>query len=350
MRRLVTSVLLVSLAAIAPACSSETFATATSLDGGTGDSGSVDGGPDANADACATPPCTPPTPGEVVTVVTGQGGVDGLVVTPTVVAWATPFGARTCPLTGACPQPFTLLETQLVGTLAATGEGLFMPDVNGASGVIQCTTGQRCTGGTIGNSLGDLHALVADGKDTFVIDAQAPRIAHCDTPTGCGSTWQTLGTGLVNQGSALAVTATRLFWTLPSGANGAVFSCLRSGCAPSPFATAQANPRRLAADSKSVFWTNYDDGSVWGCPLEGCAAAAKPIATGQNAPLPIATDGAHVYWATYASGTLMRCEAEGCVTPILLASGLTNPTAIALSSTDVYVASTIGGTVVKIAK
>jgi hypothetical protein len=347
MRRLVTVVLLVSLAAAVPACSDETFATATSPEAGAEDSGVADVDAGARPDACATTPCTPPH--DVVTVATGQGGVDGLVVTPLTVAWATPGAARTCPLTGPCDTPFTLLAVSLVGTLAAQGEGVLMPDVNGASGVIACATGKACTGGNIGSGLGELHALVAEGNDTYVVDAQGKRIAHCASATGCG-TWESLGLGTANQGSGIAVNATRLYWTF-AGANGLVYSCLRSGCAPTPFASSQANPRRVAADSRNMFWTSYDDGSVWSCPVGGCSPGGiKPIATGQDAPLAIATDGAQVYWTTYAGGTVMRCEAEGCKTPRILVQGLTNPSAIALSQTDVYIASGTSGTVIKIAK
>jgi hypothetical protein len=90
---------------------------------------------------------------------------------------------------------------------------------------------------------------------------------------------------------------------------------------------------------------------VWTCPLAGCpVGGARAIARNQNAPLAIASDSAHVYWANYASGTLMRCEADRCVTPVVLAVGLTKPSAIALSASDVYVASPAAGTVVKIAK
>jgi hypothetical protein len=285
---------------------------------------------------------------DVVTVATGQAAVDGLVVTPLTVTWATPNAVRSCALAGACATPITIFEASLVGTLAAQGEGVLMPN-KGAASVVACPTGRPCSGGNIGYDLGDLQAIAVEGSHTFVVDALGMRILHCDTATGCPSPWPALPPGKVDNGAALAVSATRVYWSRP-GANGAVFTCLRSGCTAVQLADQQANPRRIAVDAKALFWTNFDDGTVWSCPLDGCGAGPRLIAKNQNAPLAVASDGAHVYWASYAGGTVMRCEADGCVTPTLFAKGLTNPSAIALSPSDVYVASASAGTVIKIAK
>jgi hypothetical protein len=102
----------------------------------------------------------------------------------------------------------------------------------------------------------------------------------------------------------------------------------------------------VAVDGTTVYWTNYDDGTVMKCPVAGCTQPAL-VASGQSYPSGIAVDGANVYWINSGTpnvlpdggitgtGAVMKAPVDGGV-PMTLASALVDPWALAIDSTNVY--------------
>ncbi len=75
-------------------------------------------------------------------------------------------------------------------------------------------------------------------------------------------------------------------------------------------------------------------------PIDSPADAPPPtpiaLATSQSSPEGIAVD-ADVYWTNFGDGTVMKCASSGCGgSPIKFASGMTDPTGVALSTTELY--------------
>ena len=61
-----------------------------------------------------------------------------------------------------------------------------------------------------------------------------------------------------------------------------------------------------------------------------------PLASGQTNPSALATDGTNVYWTDYSAGSVMKVAVSGTGTPVLLASDQFYANAIAVDGTNVY--------------
>jgi predicted heme/steroid binding protein len=80
-------------------------------------------------------------------------------------------------------------------------------------------------------------------------------------------------------------------------------------------ASGQSNPSYIALDATSVYWTNYNDGTVMKALLGG--GAATKLASGQSGPAGIAVDGTSVYWVNQGSYK----GVDGAVMSVPLAGG-----------------------------
>jgi hypothetical protein len=104
----------------------------------------------------------------------------------------------------------------------------------------------------------------------------------------------------------MAIDGSNVYW-VDSGDlaanNGAVMQiALSSPNAPVPLATSQPNPRGIAVDSTSVYWSipfnaqqSPASGEIRKISVGG--GSITPLATGQDLPGPIARDASFVYWA-----------------------------------------------------
>jgi hypothetical protein len=108
---------------------------------------------------------------------------------------------------------------------------------------------------------------------------------------------------------------TTLYW-VDRKANGTVARCGVTSCTPSPIASAQSTPIRIALDGAGTpFWTAFGtgtaaDGSVW--TLNGGAPAR--IVSNRFGPEGIVVDASFVYWAELDGNDLAR-YARGTGTP-----------------------------------
>jgi hypothetical protein len=174
----------------------------------------------------------------------------------------------------------------------------------------------------------------------------------------------------------LAVDATTVYWT-NDVAPGTVRACPIAGCAssgPVTLASETTAITRIAVDSSSIYFTEFDMGTTAMCPLSGCGGAPTPISTGDFQPMGVAVGGGNVYWAisggteiysrAIAGGSLMtltntsgprtlvtdaafvyyvsaggevgRCPLGSCLSPQVLATGQNSPYFITLYNGDAY--------------
>jgi outer membrane protein assembly factor BamB len=196
-----------------------------------------------------------------------------------------------------------------------------------------------------------------------------------------------LGTQL-GEPTDIAVGATAVFWTASSG-SAEVQTAPIDGGAVASFAAGPAEGGPIAIDADNLYWSNgtdtYQAPLAGGAPLSiGPAALALAVdaayvylaygdgSAGSVVRIPIgggpattladsrppslvavAVDATNVYWiegdGTIGMGAVATMNKSGG-TPVVLASGLQDPEAIAVDDTDVYFANTAAGEVEKIPK
>lgn len=101
---------------------------------------------------------------------------------------------------------------------------------------------------------------------------------------------------------------------------------------------ANGNPYAIAADAMNLYWTNAGAGSVVQCAKSDCQNTRVVLASGRTRPSGIAVDGANVYWREQ---DVYRCAIGGCNgTPTLVATAsfaeFSFDAAVAVDATRVY--------------
>jgi sugar lactone lactonase YvrE len=107
---------------------------------------------------------------------------------------------------------------------------------------------------------------------------------------------------------AVAVDGTSVYWTDfgPFG-SGAVYRASKiDGSGFITLARNQSKADRIVADSKYVYWTSLDDGTVSRSTLDGRPPGAQTMVTGLVAPSGIAIDATSLYVTTAQGGTVLR--------------------------------------------
>jgi hypothetical protein len=166
-----------------------------------------------------------------------------------------------------------------------------------------------------------------------------------------------------------------VYWTIDISP-GAIHACPLGGCgasAPTTIKTNATEITRLAIDQGQLYFSEFTDGLVLGCPVTNCSAAAV-ISSGENQPMGVDVIGSAIYWAnsnspdvrrnvagavsTFASttfggprtlahdansvyyvtagGSVEMCALGGCGAPTVLTGTETSPYMIAVYGGDVF--------------
>lgn len=135
-----------------------------------------------------------------------------------------------------------------------------------------------------------------------------------------------------------------VYWTNES-AMGSVMMADHMDPQPVSIADMQGTPREIALDivddeATAVFWTNFSSGEVMTASLTGTPAIAGTpkalftMATSVN-PNGIVVDGTDVYWTNFGDGTVMKIAKAGGEAKVV-ASGQASPGAIAVDKDNIY--------------
>lgn len=290
---------------------------------------------------------------------------------------------------GTCTAP-VVLATETALTLAVDAAYAYWGNSAGEIRRVAKTGGQPVTLATVDNTYPS--SLAVDSQNVYWI---APSNGTGDADASVLQTSLDGGGAVIALGLQLeypwniAVSSTTVFWTTTDGTD-AVMSVPIGGGTLTPFAlgsTGEFSP--IAIDADNLYWSTdtatyqeplaggqalsigpapaalaVDDsyvyfalngsptGSIVRVPIGG--GAQTTIASGRLPDLmAIAVDATRVYWiegyGTIGQGAVAAVDKSGG-TPVILASGLQDPSAIAVDDSNVYVANTADGEIESIAK
>jgi hypothetical protein len=293
---------------------------------------------------------------------------------------------KSCPLSGCTGQPTILWDDlQAAQGLAVANGTVFWTIVGSSTGSILSCSVHGCGGAP--RTVVEAEAFV----DTFAASATTVAFgthfgAFACPVAGCSASSSTTLFEQTGVKTSFAIQGDQLFGTAEvpddsrdSGQAPTLFACPLAGCPGGPtFFPTPAIYGALASDGQNAAWINtgelidfsasnmsdteWDDGSVYVCPLTGCADKTAPLVSypAWFAATAIAVDASNVYWTEgppstesgAAPSTLVRCAIAGCAgKPTELATlGAGSTTAIALDASSVYWIDEAFGAIMKRAK
>lgn len=256
--------------------------------------------------------------------------------------------------------PITGGSTTLLQSMQAFPKALTL-DVTAAGAVKAIYWATNGVGGATGNVLGldvskaspvpisfTLPGLVSpegiatQGGDLFFTDFGGNAVVSVNLASKTPTTIAGPANGSPQLGAyRVAADSKTIFWTNESSA-GQVMMANRMDPQPVAIADMQGTPREIALDvqggvAAAVYWTNYSSGEVMTASITGTPALAgspTKVVGMQTKPYGIVVDGATLYW-TNGDGTVMKAPKAGG-TPVVVASGQASPGAIAVDSDNVY--------------
>jgi len=142
-------------------------------------------------------------------------------------------------------------------------------------------------------------------------------------------------------GFALALDASNLYWRVdvPGGITAKLMKMPLDASSEPITLTTSSSMGAIALDASNVYWT-MPAGTVAGAgalakmPLAG-GTSPTSLASGLSEPSNLALDGTHIYFASRQDGTVMKLPLAGG-TPTILASKQRLPSAVAVDGTSVY--------------
>ncbi len=250
---------------------------------------------------------------------------------------------------------------------------------------------------TVASNIDDVEVLAEDSTNLYwsaLTSTEATAVYSCPK-VGC-TTPKTVYPGGASVPGAMAVDANYVYWT--DFANQSVARCAKTGCTtPTLLASGQVMPNSIVVDASYVYWADEgvggNSGTIMRCAIGGCGGNPTVFAANQSyawgmvsdannlyyyvmepqttsqilyiddimqlsksggAPVKLAVgndvgslavDATSVYWTnsvTYTGtvagpGSVAKCAIGGCGgTPTLLASGLSQPIALAVTDGSAY--------------
>jgi hypothetical protein len=189
-------------------------------------------------------------------------------------------------------------------------------------------------------------AIAPNRNDVYWTEVGTGAIKHCSVP--CAEP-VTVASGQSTP-RGLAIDGAAAYWPVPLDPGGSVASCgLQAVCGSTPMvlATAQRAPEHVAVFEGSIYWTNYNEGTIKRCTnlAAGCGNTPDTMATDTPGVLDIAVDASGIYWTHRLAGRIMRCRdlTTGCAAnPTVLAAEIVGPLSIVLDDDSIYWTSDAG--------
>lgn len=256
--------------------------------------------------------------------------------------------------------PITGGTTTLLQSMQAFPKALTL-DVSAAGTVAAIYWATNGVGGTAGNVFGldvskaspapisftipglvSPEGIATQGGDLFFTDFGGNAVVSVNLTSKTPTTIAGPANGSPQLAAyRVAADSKTIFWTNESSA-GQVMMANRMDPQPVSIADMQGTPRELALDLQSgvaaaVYWTNYSSGEVMTASITGTPALAgtpTKVVDMQTKPYGVVVDGATLYW-TNGDGTVMKAPKAGGI-PVVVASGQASPGAITVDSDNVY--------------
>jgi hypothetical protein len=286
-------------------------------------------------DASGTP-CNPPCAGAVMkmplgggtplALASGQLSPISIAVGPTSVVWTNygdvtgaPKALMTVPLDGG--DPITLVADGTFGAYAVDATSVYY-DGGGSLMKIPLAGGSPTPVTSLGVSWSLASGVVLDATSVYWEDASSYHGEVRTAPLAGGpsvllySPYSPPSTPAFIMIPLLAVDATNVYGATydPFNAVGSIVSVPLEGGTLVTLASGHFHPAFLAVDARAVYWVNSDFsapvpgfrspdmiGTVMKAALTGGTPAV--LASGQSDPRAIAVDAKNVYWANYGDGT-----------------------------------------------
>jgi hypothetical protein len=220
--------------------------------------------------------------------------------------------------------------------------------------------GHDCEGGACSDGVCQPFALATFDADANYLAVDAANVYWTNDDgtvmqcplDGCGSSPIVLASEQPGP-NGITVNATTVFWANYNFQNpSAVVACAIGGCGDAPTVVADnQTPYDVAVDATNVYWTNFNDNSVYVCAIDGCADTPTLITNAMDA-WSIAVDGAAVYWSeNTGAGRIERCALGGsCNGAAQIAIDQVNPGGLVLDAANVYWSNFANGLVQSCAK
>jgi hypothetical protein len=306
---------------------------------------STPGNPSAEAGRPAT--CDSDGGGSVVTLASGQTAAGPIAVTATDVYWTSQSGT-TVSKVPICGGAVTTLALNIQGsaTLTLATRALALDATSIYWGALSL---QPAEGGVVSGAQVVLKVPLAGGTPVTVASGGGLGGVRVDSTNVY---WAAYQGGVMKEALAggapapvatgkgpvdLTIDAANVYWI--ENTNVVMKAPIAGGSATTLASANDVNePRAIAVDATSVYWTNHaqnGNGSVMKVPIAG--GVAMTLAANQDWPIGIAVDGSNVYWVNsgYSTGsTVMRVPLNGG-TPTTLTSSML-PWAIAVDANNVY--------------
>ena len=311
-------------------------------------------GHDCQGGLCSDGSCQP------VTLASNQYAPCSIAVNTGAVYWANLNGrVMKCAKAGCNDQPTVLFSGLTNPLLTVDDMNAYAAESQNPSRVVQCAIGGCTQPRQLAISPSAVFGIAVDSSNVYFTEGgfrnpQGGTVAKCSI-SGCVHPTDVV-TGLdVPFGIAVDSTSIYVANSSSSGVRpGALIKCSVDGCAsPTTLASGQTEPVGVAVESIERLL----DGHRW---WNGHGVRGRRLLLAEDArlrtepPYAIALDAVTVYWIDMGPqpppglGTVMKCRKSGCSTPVVIASGLTNPCGIAVDSTSVYW--TTDDAVMKVAK